>query len=256
MFRYLSAGLLSVAIHFLIFAPLLDQPAMALSLSQQAKSVSISFATPIKPAPKKVEEPVQAKPEPIVATPVPQKVEKKIQPKKTVQKRIVKEKAVTKKITKKKPKVTAKVKKKKAPIKKLAKKIAEPKKIVAKALPAQTAPAPKENVTENKQQVAKKNDGLQEKPQLIQKSRFLSKPRPPKYPRLAKRKGIEGTVTYEVWLDEKGQQVKLLLKSSSGAKVLDAAALKAIKKWKFSPHSINGKKIAHRIYIPISFQLD
>ena len=102
MFRYLSAGLLSVAIHFLIFAPLLDQPAMALSLSQQAKSVSISFATPIKPAPKKVEEPVRAKPEPIVETPVPQKFEKKVQPKKTVQKRIVKEKAVTKKITKKK----------------------------------------------------------------------------------------------------------------------------------------------------------
>lgn len=253
MFRYLCAGLLSVAIHFLIFAPLLDQPAMALTLNQQAQSVSISFATPIKTAPKKVETPVQAKPEQVVE---PQKVEKKIQPKKTLKKRIVKEKALAKKVKKETPPVTAQVKKKQPPLKKPNTEVVEPKEIVNKAAPAQISPAPKDKVTNNKQQVAKKNDGLQEKPQLIQKSRFLSKPTPPKYPRLAKRKGLEGTVTYEVWLDEKGKQIKLLLKNSSGAKVLDVAALKAIKNWKFSPHSINGKTIAHRIYIPISFQLD
>jgi protein TonB len=257
MFRYISAGFLSVAIHFLIFSPLLDQPAMALPLSQQPQSVSISFATPVKPTPKKVETPVPEKPQPVVETPTPKKVEMKKPVKKTVKKRIVKQKTVTKKVKKETPKkVIAKVEKKPEPVKKPTEKVVEPKEPIAKATPTETKKAPKEKITENKQQTVKKNEGLQEKPQLIQKSRFLSKPTPPKYPRLAKRKGIEGTVTYEVWLDEKGKQVKLLLKDSSGAKVLDVAALKAIKKWKFSPHTINGKSIAHRIYIPISFKLD
>ena len=242
MFRYISAGLLSVAIHFLIFSPLLDQPAMALPLSQQPQSVSISFATP-----KKIETPIPEKPQPVVETPTPKKVETKKPVKKTV----------TKKVKKETPKkVIAKVEKKPEPVKKPIEKVVEPKEPVAKAAPTETKKAPKEKLTDNKQQTVKKNEGLQEKPQLIQKSRFLSKPTPPKYPRLAKRKGLEGTVTYEVWLDEKGKQVKLLLKDSSGAKVLDVAALKAIKKWKFSPHTINGKSIAHRIYIPISFKLD
>ena len=251
MFRYISAGFLSVAIHFLIFSPLLDQPVMAMPLSQQTQSVSISFATPVKPTPKKVETPVPEKPQPVVETPTPKKIETKTPVKKTVTKRIVKQKTVTKKVKKETPKkVIAKVEKKPT------EKVVEPKEPIAKAAPTETKKAPKEKLTDNKQQTVKKSDGLQEKPQLIQKSRFLSKPTPPKYPRLAKRKGLEGTVTYEVWLDEKGKQVKLLLKDSSGAKVLDVAALKAIKKWKFSPHTINGKSIAHRIYIPISFKLD
>jgi len=254
MFRYISAGFLSVAIHFLIFSPLLDQPVMAMPVSQQTQSVSISFATPVKPTPKKVEKPVPKKPQPVVETPTPKKVETKTPVKKTVKKRIVKQKKVTKK--EKPKKVIAKVEKKPEPVKKQIEKVVESKKPIAKTAPAKTKPVPKEKVTENKQQTVKKNEGLQEKPQLIQKSRFLSKPTPPKYPRLAKRKGLEGTVTYEVWLDEKGKQVKLLLKDSSGAKVLDVAALKAIKNWKFSPHTINGKSIAHRIYIPISFKLD
>ena len=256
MFRYISAGFLSVAIHFLIFSPLLDQPVMAMPVSQQTQSVSISFATPVKPTPKKVEKPAPKKPQPVVETPAPKKVETKTPVKKTVKKRIVKQKKTTKKEKPKKVIAKEKVEKKPEPVKKQTEKAVESKKSSAKTAPAKTKPAPKEKITENKQQTVKKNEGLQEKPQLIQKSRFLSKPTPPKYPRLAKRKGLEGTVTYEVWLDEKGKQVKLLLKDSSGAKVLDVAALKAIKNWKFSPHTINGKSIAHRIYIPISFKLD
>ena len=256
MFRYLCAGILSVAIHFLLFAPLLDQPVMALPMTQQTQSVSISFATPIKPEPKKVEAP-----QPVKAEPAPPVVEAppKVQTPTTPKKRIVKEKAVNKTVKKEIPKPIKKVEKKQPIVKK-----SVPKKVSEKVIPKQVFPEPAAPVTpvnklkksEFQQQVVKQTNGLQDKPQLIEKSRFLSKPTPPKYPRIAKRKGLEGTVTYEVWLDEKGKQVKLLLKNSSGAKVLDVAALKAIKGWEFSTHSINGKQIAHRIYIPISFQLD
>jgi len=257
MFRYLSAGILSVAIHALIFAPLFDQPVMAQPMSQQSKSVSISFstakptpvATQTPPAPVKEPTPAVTKPKPVV--------------KKTVKKRIVKKKSETKKEKKQVPKTPPKVKKQDEPVNKPKKKTHPPKKPTATAAVKketkqieQPTAAPKAKQTVNAKQVVKTDKGLQGKPQLVQKSRFLSKPKPPKYPRLAKRRGIEGTVTYEVWLDEKGKQVKLLLKDSSGAKVLDLAALKAIKKWRFSPHSVNGKTVAHRIYVPISFQLD
>lgn len=264
MFRYLSAGILSVAIHALIFAPLFDQPVMAQPMSQQSQSVSISFSTP-KPTPKKVETtPVQTETPPVpVKEAAPTVAKPKPVVKKTVKKRIVKEKSVTKKEKKQVPKAIQKVKKQAAPVKKPKKKIQQSNKPTATAAAKketkqieQPTAAPKAKQTVNAKQVVKTDNGLQGKPQLIQKSRFLSKPKPPRYPRLAKRKGIEGTVTYEVWLDEKGKQVKLLLKDSSGARVLDLAALKAIKKWRFSPHSVNGKTVAHRIYVPISFQLD
>lgn len=256
MYRYLCAALLSVAIHFLIFAPLLDQPAMAIPLSQQTQSVSISFTKPAKVEPKKVEPPtppvVEAKevvkptPKPVAAKPV----------KPTEKKRIVKQKTKPKEIKKETPKPVQKVVKKKPISKEEPKKITEPPKEVVKSTPAPPAPVIKDKIEITKEKVAQQSNELQSKPQLIQKSRFLSTPTPPKYPRMAKRRGIEGTVTYEVWLDEKGKQTKLLLKDSSGAKVLDVAALKAIKNWEFSPHIVNGKRIAHRIYIPISFQLD
>lgn len=61
---------------------------------------------------------------------------------------------------------------------------------------------------------------------------------------------------YEVWLDENGDQVRQILISSSGATILDNSALKAIKKWKFSPHIVNGQKMAHRVRLPVRFKLD
>jgi len=285
MFRYLSAGLVSVAIHFFIFAPLFDKPAMAFPINQQSQSVSLRFSAVTKPAPKKADTPtkqVKTTPPPPVEKAAPKAV-KADTPAKTTKKRIVKEKTKAKKIAKKvtkqtpkkpvkkTPKKIAKVEKKPEPIKPV-KKVEEVKKpekpvevakadlvepVLTEEAPAVAAAktAPVENVTENKEE-SLNQDGLQDKPQLIEKSRFLSSPNAPKYPRIAKRKGLEGTVTYEVWLDEKGKQIKQLLKDSSGARVLDVAALKAIKTWKFSPHSVNGKKIAHRIYVPISFKLD
>nr|WP_238925444.1 energy transducer TonB [Vibrio sp. S11_S32] len=84
----------------------------------------------------------------------------------------------------------------------------------------------------------------------------MSPPTKPRYPRLAQRKGIEGTATYEIWLDKNGHQIKQTLLSSSGANLLDKAALDAIKKWKFTPQKVNGIAMAHRVQIPIRFKLD
>jgi len=98
--------------------------------------------------------------------------------------------------------------------------------------------------------------GVTDVPQLVSESRFAETPQPPSYPRLAKRKGIEGTVVYEVWLDENGKKIKIKLKDSSGTKMLDKAASKAIAQWKFLPYKVNGQAVAHRVYVPIKFKLD
>ncbi|MGF1762082.1 energy transducer TonB [Aliivibrio kagoshimensis] len=100
------------------------------------------------------------------------------------------------------------------------------------------------------------SSGANQKLPVIEKATFVSKPIAPKYPRLARNKGVQGTATYEIWLNEHGEQIKQILTSSSGAKILDKAALKAIKKWQFSPQKINGQAIAHRVFVPVRFNLD
>ncbi len=75
------------------------------------------------------------------------------------------------------------------------------------------------------------------------------------YPRIARKRGLEGKVLVEVWLDEKGNQVKQVLLESSGHRVLDQQALNTIKEWRFSQQVAQGQAIAHRVQIPINFQL-
>ncbi|GEM75796.1 energy transducer TonB [Vibrio sagamiensis] len=93
-------------------------------------------------------------------------------------------------------------------------------------------------------------------PILIKKTNFITKPVQPRYPRSARKRGIEGVALYEIWLDKNGKQVKQILIQSSGAKILDSSALKAIKQWQFSPYISDGQSIAHRIQIPVRFRLD
>ena len=98
--------------------------------------------------------------------------------------------------------------------------------------------------------------GITNQPTLVETPSFLSRPTPPHYPRLAQKRGIEGVALYEVWLDEHGRQIKQILLSSSGAQLLDQSALSAIKQWKFSPYTVNGQTMAHRVQIPVRFKLE
>ncbi|MBR9859015.1 MAG: energy transducer TonB [Gammaproteobacteria bacterium] len=93
-------------------------------------------------------------------------------------------------------------------------------------------------------------------PKRIETPSFKTRPAPIPYPSQARRRGLEGTVLIEVWLDERGKQLKRQLVRSSGVSVLDKTALKAIAKWRFSAYLDNGRAIAHRVQIPIRFKLD
>lgn len=92
-------------------------------------------------------------------------------------------------------------------------------------------------------------------PMLVSKPQFSAKPVPVSYPRLARKKGLEGKTLIEVWLDREGKQVKQKIISSSGHSILDQRALKTIKQWQFSRRIEQGQAIAHRVQIPINFKL-
>jgi len=76
----------------------------------------------------------------------------------------------------------------------------------------------------------------------------------PKYPDLATRAGMEGTVWVKLWIDETGKVVKAeVLKSD--AEIFDQPALDAGKQWLFKPAMSKGKPIAVWVSVPFRFKL-
>jgi len=78
----------------------------------------------------------------------------------------------------------------------------------------------------------------------------------PKYPRLARKKGYEGTVVLDVLVDENGKVEDLILFKSSGHAILDKAAISSVKKWLFEPGTIGRKKVKMRVKVPVRFKLN
>jgi protein TonB len=83
--------------------------------------------------------------------------------------------------------------------------------------------------------------------------RFLSKTLP-KYPRLARELGKEGTVLLRLTIDERGRllRVELVKKAGSG---FDEEAVRAVKSSTFSPAKKGGKPVLCRAQLPIRFVL-
>jgi len=83
---------------------------------------------------------------------------------------------------------------------------------------------------------------------------YLKNP-PPAYPSNARRLRQEGLVLLSVEVNSDGQPTSVNLKESSGFKLLDDAALKAVQRWKFSPAKLGMVSVASRVDVPIRFQL-
>ncbi|MDD9194748.1 energy transducer TonB [Aliivibrio sp. S3MY1] len=234
-FRYLAAAGISLAIHTALIWSVPEKKAFAMPTGSTSSQVNIQFVTPSAPTPQSVQKKKNEVTKPKEQPKQQATVEK------TVQKPVVKKKMV------KKPTVSEPI----APPKNILKEKAETK-TITNAIKKKDKPVKKESTAKP---VASKS-GATEKPQLVQKPSFLTRPNAPRYPRMAQRKGIEGTALYEIWLNESGKQIKQELITSSGAQVLDEAALSAIRDWQFSPQMINGQAIAHRVQIPVRFSLN
>lgn len=265
--RYLAAAGISLAIHTALIWAVPEKKAFAMPVGSRSSQVNIKFVTPSAPsAMYQKAEYQKAEPQKVISQETkpqdkPQITEKasakpELKPVDAPEPKLVKKTIAKKSLTKKNP-VTKKstvTQSKTAKTAKTAKPIAQPKANKPVKKPVDTKQ--KVTKTESVAKPAISKSGVTEKPQLISKPSFLQRPSAPRYPRMAQRKGIQGTAIYEIWLSESGQQIKQNLVTSSGTKILDDAALKAIRDWKFSPQIIDGQAIAHRVQIPVRFSLN
>lgn len=256
--RYTIAGGVSLAIHASFLFVTQESKSYAMPAGEQSQVVSLNLAaapTPVqKVEQKSVEVSKSVKPPKVAPPQAAAKTEATPTKTKTATKKPKPE--PVKKVVAKKPVEQKKV------VEKIEKTIEQPKPIAMekaveqKVITDTATEKPDEFKPEVKPSMAAAKKGANSKPVLVEKPSFLSKPAAPKYPRLATKRGIEGVARYEVWLDENGKQIKQVLITSSGATILDKSALDAIKKWRFSPHSVNGQRTAHRVQIPVRFKLD
>ncbi len=79
---------------------------------------------------------------------------------------------------------------------------------------------------------------------------------PPEYPRLARRRGLEGEVLLELSIDDHGkvQSVELLRPCRHPA--LNAAAIRAAKTWQYEPATRHGRASSDRITERVVFRIE
>lgn len=78
----------------------------------------------------------------------------------------------------------------------------------------------------------------------------------PEYPKLARKRNQQGLVILRCFIDSKGKAAKVELNKSSGHKLLDEAAMKAVKDWNFIPARKNDQPYGEFLLIPIQFNLN
>lgn len=79
---------------------------------------------------------------------------------------------------------------------------------------------------------------------------------PPVYPLKARRKKWEGVVVLSALVGKDGNVGEVEVIDTSGHDLLDAEAVKAVKKWKYKPALKNGMPVECRIKIKIKFELE
>jgi len=83
---------------------------------------------------------------------------------------------------------------------------------------------------------------------------YLNNPKP-RYPPIARRMKLEGTVVVHVLVNSDGKPENVHLGKSSGSSILDQAALTAVQNWLFVPARQGDKMISAWVDIPLRFQL-
>ncbi|MDR3581442.1 MAG: TonB family protein [Oryzomonas sp.] len=84
---------------------------------------------------------------------------------------------------------------------------------------------------------------------------YLRNPAPP-YPITAKRLKLQGTAIVRVLVSPEGQPKNVELEKTSGVRLLDDAAVEAVKHWSFVPARRGNNRIAASVNVPIRFHLE
>ncbi|MEW5791137.1 MAG: TonB family protein [Pseudomonadota bacterium] len=84
---------------------------------------------------------------------------------------------------------------------------------------------------------------------------YLDNP-PPDYPLAARRLGLQGAVTLRVLVSPAGLPAEIKLAQSSQSPLLDDAALRAVRRWRFVPGRRGDTPVAAWVEVPIRFRLN
>lgn len=257
---YLALSLCANAIFLTFFAPaLLTQPVIDMPVLK-VNLMTIARPAPVAPPPVAISDPPpdsSPMPEPVVTEPVvttafaPAKIavlSKKAQPE---PRPVVVAKAAPVPLPRVRPKTLPVDLSKIEPVK-------EP---VTSAVAA-TLERPDDVVTDDKSEPEQKpavaaepvisaNKG-QDESTVVHEARYLRQV-PPAYPRRALDLGQQGTVTLHAEVLPSGDPRELKIAKSSGHRLLDMAALAAVRKWKFEPTSVDGAAIVSWVRVPVNF---
>ncbi|WP_423840588.1 energy transducer TonB [Vibrio mytili] len=270
--RYLTAGAIACLLHGLALSYAPQKNTVTMSTEKGAQSLQVQLMTFSSSQPDNIQTETQTVNQPKPTSPTEPK-KQQADPKRSIKPKPAQNQNLDDAVKKEIPAIPQKEKKEKTasnprsskqdPVKQRAsekiahheklaeRKPSQPKKAVT---PTPTIATEKERTNENnkKQPASQPKDS---QPKLVKKPQFRAKPTPVSYPRAARKRGLEGKVLIEVWIDKRGQQIKQLLLESSGHRMLDERALKTVREWRFSYQSEQGQAIAHRVQIPINFQL-
>ncbi len=78
----------------------------------------------------------------------------------------------------------------------------------------------------------------------------------PEYPPVARRRGWEGKVLLDVAVDARGRASGVKIAESSGRRVLDDSAVRAVRGWKFTPATRGEVPVDSRLTLSIVFKLE
>jgi protein TonB len=79
---------------------------------------------------------------------------------------------------------------------------------------------------------------------------------PPDYPPASRRRGEQGRVTLRIEVDATGQVVDVAVQRSAGYVDLDQAAMRAVRRWRFTPAIQQGQPVFSITAVDISFRLE
>ncbi|MFM9885616.1 MAG: energy transducer TonB [Burkholderiales bacterium] len=83
---------------------------------------------------------------------------------------------------------------------------------------------------------------------------YLNNP-PPASPAAARRMRLEGLAVVRALISVEGRVETMKLEKTSGSDLLDDAAQRAVKSWRFVPARLGAETVAHWVDIPIQFRL-
>jgi protein TonB len=78
---------------------------------------------------------------------------------------------------------------------------------------------------------------------------------PPEYPEEARERGWQGRVVLHVEVSPAGLPQDVRVSASSGYDMLDQAALRAVRGWRFVPAMRGGVPVAGAVNVPVQFRL-